>query len=284
MDESELTAIEEIAARAQRPTVPNRSTRAPGGGFATTPTSSTSASNRAPGSRSRTATWCTWSWTPRTDVSGLGARLLGDALGDRSGPWQAWSHGDHPAAAALARRTGFERVRELWVMRGRSPTRPPRPRRHPPTSTSARSSRATRRAAARQRRRVRPPPRAGFDGRRRSWPSGWPSRGSTPLTCSSRSSGAGCTASTGPSGTPRPWARCTSWRSTPLPRAGPRADAGRRSACDTCAPRPRRGPAVRRVRQRAGSHLYEKLGFTHAASDTHVMYERAARPLSESAS
>jgi mycothiol synthase len=48
---------------------------------------------------------------------GLGSRLLADALGDRSGPWHAWSHGDHPAAAALARRTGFERVRELWVMR-----------------------------------------------------------------------------------------------------------------------------------------------------------------------
>jgi mycothiol synthase len=30
---------------------------------------------------------------------------------------RAWSHGDHPAAAALARRFGFERVRELWVMR-----------------------------------------------------------------------------------------------------------------------------------------------------------------------
>jgi mycothiol synthase len=48
---------------------------------------------------------------------GLGARLLADAAGRRSGPWQAWSHGDHPAAAALARRTGFDRVRELWVMR-----------------------------------------------------------------------------------------------------------------------------------------------------------------------
>jgi mycothiol synthase len=31
-------------------------------------------------------------------------------------------------------------------------------------------------------------------------------------------------------------------------------------------------------------HLYEKLGFTHAASDTHVMYVRAARPVSETAS
>ena len=28
----------------------------------------------------------------------------------------AWSHADHPAAAALARRLGFEAVRRLWVM------------------------------------------------------------------------------------------------------------------------------------------------------------------------
>ncbi len=48
---------------------------------------------------------------------GLGGRLLATVTGDRVGPWQAWSHGDHPAAAALARRTGFERTRELWVMR-----------------------------------------------------------------------------------------------------------------------------------------------------------------------
>jgi mycothiol synthase len=29
----------------------------------------------------------------------------------------AWSHGNHPAAAALAARSGFTRVRDLWVMR-----------------------------------------------------------------------------------------------------------------------------------------------------------------------
>lgn len=48
---------------------------------------------------------------------GLGGRLLDAALRDHPGVRLAWSHGDHPAAAALARRTGFERVRELWVMR-----------------------------------------------------------------------------------------------------------------------------------------------------------------------
>ena len=47
---------------------------------------------------------------------GLGRSLLEESL-PASGPVRAWSHGDHPAAAALARSHGFERVRELWVMR-----------------------------------------------------------------------------------------------------------------------------------------------------------------------
>ena len=54
---------------------------------------------------------------PSHREQGYGDRLLDAALGEREGAWLAWSHGDHPAAAALARRTGFERVRELWVMR-----------------------------------------------------------------------------------------------------------------------------------------------------------------------
>jgi mycothiol synthase len=32
-------------------------------------------------------------------------------------PLELWSHGDRPAAAALAKRLGFTRVRELWLMR-----------------------------------------------------------------------------------------------------------------------------------------------------------------------
>ena len=47
---------------------------------------------------------------------GLGRELLESAL-PASGPVRAWSHGDHPAAAALARSHDFERFRELWVMR-----------------------------------------------------------------------------------------------------------------------------------------------------------------------
>jgi len=48
---------------------------------------------------------------------GLGGGLLDAALGAHAAIRLAWSHGDHPAAAVLARRTGFERTRELWVMR-----------------------------------------------------------------------------------------------------------------------------------------------------------------------
>ncbi|MEO5663708.1 MAG: mycothiol synthase, partial [Nocardioides sp.] len=46
-----------------------------------------------------------------------GRGLATSWLGDLEGPAQAWSHGGHPAAAALATRFGFERVRDLWVMR-----------------------------------------------------------------------------------------------------------------------------------------------------------------------
>lgn len=53
---------------------------------------------------------------PRSRTRGLGAALVTAATED-PGPLTAWSHGDHPAAAVLARRAGFERVRDLWVMR-----------------------------------------------------------------------------------------------------------------------------------------------------------------------
>ena len=55
---------------------------------------------------------------PEARGRGLGGALARTALAaaDRPG-LRAWSHCDHPAAARLARRHGFERVRELWVMR-----------------------------------------------------------------------------------------------------------------------------------------------------------------------
>jgi mycothiol synthase len=45
---------------------------------------------------------------------GLGTTLAATTAAQAS---RAWSHGDHPAAAALARAHGFARARELWVMR-----------------------------------------------------------------------------------------------------------------------------------------------------------------------
>ena len=42
------------------------------------------------------------------------ARGVAEAFG---GPMTAWAHGNHPAAAALAKECGFDAVRELWVMR-----------------------------------------------------------------------------------------------------------------------------------------------------------------------
>lgn len=52
---------------------------------------------------------------------GLGAASLATV----EGPAHAWSHGNHPAAARLAVTQGFERVRDLWVMR--RPAREPLP-------------------------------------------------------------------------------------------------------------------------------------------------------------
>jgi len=66
---------------------------------------------------------------PSARGRGLGARLAQAACAE-PGRLTAWSHGDHPAAAALARRLDFERTRELWVMR--RPSAVPLPPVEPP--------------------------------------------------------------------------------------------------------------------------------------------------------
>lgn len=58
---------------------------------------------------------------PDARARGIGRRLLRQVVDEAGeGRLLAWSHGDHPAAAALAAAYGFERVRELWVMRRRA--------------------------------------------------------------------------------------------------------------------------------------------------------------------
>lgn len=59
---------------------------------------------------------------PSARGRGIGTELLRQ-VPDRE--LSAWSHGDHPAAAALARSNGFDRVRALWVLR--RPTSEPLP-------------------------------------------------------------------------------------------------------------------------------------------------------------
>lgn len=54
---------------------------------------------------------------PTARGRGVGAALLDQALAGHSGPLRAWSHADHPGAAALADATGFVRAGELWVLR-----------------------------------------------------------------------------------------------------------------------------------------------------------------------
>ncbi|GAA5147436.1 mycothiol synthase [Nocardioides marinquilinus] len=52
---------------------------------------------------------------PEARGRGTGTALA--AALDGAGADRAWSHGDHPAAARLAARHGWTRVRDLWVMR-----------------------------------------------------------------------------------------------------------------------------------------------------------------------
>ena len=65
---------------------------------------------------------------PEARGRGLGGTLAAAALA-APGAVTAWSHGDHPAAAAIAGRERLDRVRELWVMRrpaeARLPDAPP---------------------------------------------------------------------------------------------------------------------------------------------------------------
>jgi mycothiol synthase len=53
---------------------------------------------------------------PEARGRGIGGHLVEAALAEAPAEVTAWSHADHPAAAALARRFGFAVMRALWVM------------------------------------------------------------------------------------------------------------------------------------------------------------------------
>lgn len=73
--------------------------------------------------------------SPAARRRGLADRLLTE-VGDAT---RAWSHGDHPGAAALAAARGWRRTRELWVMR--RPTSRPLPEPSVPDDVVMRSYR-----------------------------------------------------------------------------------------------------------------------------------------------
>jgi mycothiol synthase len=54
---------------------------------------------------------------PAARGRGVGSALLARAEASYDGALVAWSHGNHPAAARLADRHGWDRVRDLWVLR-----------------------------------------------------------------------------------------------------------------------------------------------------------------------
>ena len=54
---------------------------------------------------------------PAARGKGVGLALAQSVAAWFDGPMTAWAHGNHPAAAALAKECGFDAVRELWLMR-----------------------------------------------------------------------------------------------------------------------------------------------------------------------
>ena len=65
---------------------------------------------------------------PAARGGGVGTALASAVMSAQpEGSLGAWSHGNHPAAAALADRFGFARVRDLWVMRRSLDGLPPVP-------------------------------------------------------------------------------------------------------------------------------------------------------------
>jgi mycothiol synthase len=64
---------------------------------------------------------------PQARGQGIGGRLLSALVESVESPLVGWSHGNLPAAAALASSHGFRATRELWVMRRPAGGLPPLP-------------------------------------------------------------------------------------------------------------------------------------------------------------
>ena len=78
---------------------------------------------------------------PASRGRGIGSTLLARTESSYDIGLTAWSHGNHPAAARLAASHGWERVRDLWVMR--RPTSLPLPALTVPSGVTVRGYRAS---------------------------------------------------------------------------------------------------------------------------------------------
>ena len=264
-----------IAARPRPPTARRRWTRRPGWRCATDPEAC------GPGSRSDGLALLigdelTLVVHPDARGAGVGRTLLEEALRSIDGPLSAWSHGDHPAAAALAASHGFERVRELWVMRRSSsvellpiPTCPTTVTVRAYTPADAEDVVRVNAAAF-----AHHPEQGAMDadepGRADGGAVVRPGRAAP-----RRRAATGCSASTGPSSTPPSSVRCTSSASTRPPRAGASASCSRSLGCTTS---PAWGSPRSCCTSSPTTRLRSRSTQVSASAtqpvDTHVMYRR----------
>ena len=190
---------------------------------------------------------------PTARGAGIAAALLADVPGRRR-PVSAWSHGDHPAAAALARPPrASSGCAPLWVMRRPTSDAAARARRARGLTDPRLPRRRCRRRAPGQRGGVRPPPRAGRDGRGRAGRADGrgvvrPGRAAHRRRTATRRARLPLDQAALPRAR-----RGVRRRHRPgAPRAAASASCSPSPASTTSRPRRRRDPALRRVRQRAG--------------------------------
>ena len=135
------------------------------------------------------ALWSASELQPRRAPRRPGARAsAGELLGEVLAAYDGRSCAPGRTATTRRRRrwrgrTGFDRVRELWVMRRATADAAARARRPRRRSPSAATSRATRDELLRVNAAAFAPTPSRARWTPRTWPSGWPRRGSTPPGC-----------------------------------------------------------------------------------------------------